>query len=362
MLTPTRVSTQTTCIQRINSVLHSNLKDNEDTDAQMTELIQGTFKSSTDYRVVYKNFDYTKPYDTWIYEGNDKDKIVGFKYLQSYPYDTPQFHIGDYIHWNYNHKELSTWILISLDTQYLYNVKGRMLECNNSLRWTDQNGDLNCYPCVVKDALTYTNFKWGSKGVVQPSGDIVVVVQLNEHTSKIQTNDRFIFNHSAFRVKEAFNNLNPDYLELYMMKAPELDVDDIKDNIAVNEKPEPTPQINGISLTPDINKILLGDRVSFEIYNYINGEKSDNTFTITVKGVPKSYYNFEILDSNLVTQDGLNIVRQGARKVIGNSITDTNGFIIENLKQYQQSPLMIECMDETTGQTFEKQIWLGGNW
>lgn len=250
MLTPTKVSTKDNCIQRLNNILHSNLEGNENTDSSIMQLTKDNFTSSTDYRVVYKNFDYTKSYDTWIYEGNDKDKIVGFKYLQSYPYDTPQFKIGDYIHWNFNHKEYSTWILTSLDTQYLYNVKGRMLECNNSIRWVDDNGELNCYPCVVKDALTYTNFKWGDRGVVEPGSDIVVIVQRNDYTSNIKVNDRFIFNGHGFKVKADFNNLNPNYVELYMFKAPELDTDNIEDNIAVNKETEEEPTLNGMVITP----------------------------------------------------------------------------------------------------------------
>lgn len=75
MLTPTKVSTKTNCVQRINSILHDNLNDNIETDSQITELTKNNFDTSTDYRVVYKNFDYSKPYDAWIYEGNDEDKI-----------------------------------------------------------------------------------------------------------------------------------------------------------------------------------------------------------------------------------------------------------------------------------------------
>lgn len=336
MLTPNKVSSKENCIQRINSVLHSDLQDNVNTDNQIMELTKNSFKSNTDYRVVYKNFDYNTPYDAWIYEGNDKDKIVGFKYFQSYPYDTPQFKIGDYIHWNFNHKELSTWILTSLDTEYLYNVKGRMLECNNSLRWTDDNGELNCYPCAIEDALTYTNFKWGSKGVVENGGDIVVIVQKNEYTSKITINDRFLFNQVGFRVKQVFNELNPNYMELYMSKAPELSADNKKDSIAVNEEPTIEPELDNIVLLPDTNEILQGEKVDFNVYNYINGEKQNDSFTVYVKGVPQKYFSLTIVDKN--------------------------NFVIENIKQYQKQPLEIECVDDITGNKINKQIWLGGNW
>lgn len=318
----------------MNSVLHSD--ETEEINDQIIELTKNNFTNSTDHRKVYKNFNYEKSYDAWIYEGNDEDKIVGYKYFQSYPYDTPQFKIGDYIHWNFNHKEFSTWILTSLDTQYLYNVKGRMLECNNSLRWTDEDGEVNCYPCVIKDALTYTNFKWGNKGVVQNGGDIVVIVQRNKHTSKIKINDRFLFDEVGFRVKQLFDELNPDYVELYMMKAPELTGDNFEDNIAINEEPEQEIKEEGIVLLPNVEEIMLGETVNFSVYNYLSGILQDDTFTINVSGVSDKYFNLEIINSN--------------------------EFSIENLKEYQICPINIECIDDKTGNKINKQIWLGGNW
>lgn len=334
MLKPTKTQTKTNCIRLMNNLLHSSL-ENQSND-QLMELTQNNFNNSTDHRVVYKNFDYSKSYDAWIYEGNDKDKIVGYKYFQSYPYNEPKFKIGDYIHWNFNHKELSTWILISLDTEYLYNVKGRMLECNNSLRWKDSNGEINCYPCTIEDALTYTNFKWGNKGVVEPGGDIVVVVQRNKYTSKIKVNDRFLFDETGFRVKQIFNELNPNYMELYMMKSPELEIDDTKNNIAINENPSEKADLNGIVLEPNVKEIMLGETINFSVYNYANGIKEEDTFTVNVKNVPNKYYEFKTIDKN--------------------------NFIIKNLKQYQISPLEIECVSDTTGKKVNKQIWLGGNW
>lgn len=336
MLKPTKVSAKTECVRRINNLLHSDSSTSTESSDQISQLTKENFKASTDYRIVYKNFDYSKPYESWIYEGNDEDKIVGYKYFQSYPYDEPKFKIGDYIHWNFNHKELSTWILISLDTQYLYNVKGKILQCNNSLRWTDKKGELNCYPCVVEDALTYTNFKWGNKGVVEPGGDIVVIVQKNQYTSQIGINDRFIFNEIGFRVKQKFDELNPNYMELHMMKTPELDGDNLKDNIAINKNPEVDEDLDGIVLLPNVEEIMFGKEIQFNVYNYIKGIKQDDTFTVNIKKVPQKYFKLTVIDKN--------------------------NFVIENLKEYQINPLEIECIDDITGNKINKQIWLGGNW
>lgn len=334
MLSPTSVTEKQPCVKAINDLLHGSASINN--SEAMSELTKDTFFENTDYRVVYKNFDYNTPYDSWIYEGNDEDKIVGYKYFQSYPYDEVKFKIGDYIHWNFNHKELSTWLLTSLDTQYLYNVKGRMLQCNNSLRWEDENGERHCYPCVIKDAMAYTNFKWGNKGVVQSGGDIVVLVQRNENTSKINVNDRFLFNEVAFRVKQLFDELNPNYVELYMMKAPELQDDNYKDNVAINENPSDTTENNGIVLLPNVKRITVGETENFTVYNYINKIQQTDTFTINVSNVPKSYYELNIIDGN--------------------------NFSIKNLKQYKTNPLNLECIDNKTGNKINTIIWLGGNW
>ena len=184
--------------------------------------------------------------------------------------------------------------------------------------------------------MTYTNFKWGNKGVVQPSGDIVVMVQKNEYTSKIQINDRFLFNNIGFRVKEFFNVLNPNYMEIYMMKVPELEGDNFEDNIAINKQPEAIIDLDGIVVSPNVEEVMLGKTVEFDVYNYINGIKQNDTFTIKVSGIPQQYFSFVSINKNK--------------------------FSIENIKQYQINPLKIECIDDITGNKIIKNIWLGGNW
>lgn len=331
MLTPTNVK------PIVCSGLGLNILANDSSqDGSITELTKGSFYESTDYRKVYKNFNYNKSYDALIYEGNQEDKIAGHKMFQSYPYDKVEFKIGDYIHWDYNQDKYSTWILISLDTQYLYNVKGRMVLCNNTLKWKNNKGQINCYPCAIKDALTYTNFKWGNVGVVQPGGDIVVIIQKNEDTEKININDRFLFGNVAFQVKQFFDELNPNYMQLYMRKIPELQDDNFEEDIAINEEPENISSKNGIVLEPDVDEILLEESVEFNVYNYIGKIKQDNTFTVNVSKVPTDSYELEIINGNQ--------------------------FKITNLKQYNKNTMSIECIDNKTNEKIIKEIWLGGNW
>lgn len=332
MLLPKNVST-TCCQEAVNNILvKSELNSNTDS---ISDLTKESFGDNPDYNIVFKNFNYNTRYEAWIYEGNEEDKIVGYKMFQSYPYSEPKFKIGDYIHWNYDHKQLSTWLLTSLDTQYLYNVKGRMLLCNNSLRWKDTEGELNCFPCVIKDAMTYTNFKWGNSGIVESGGDIVVLVQRNVFTSKVEINDRFIFTGVAFKVKQKFNELNPDYLELYMMKVPELEGDDLENNIAINERPITSVKKN-VVIEPNISEILQGNTQDFSVYNYIDGIANSDVFDISIEDVPQDNYELNIKDGN--------------------------NFSITNKKQYTKNQLKIICKNNIDNSITSKQIWLGGNW
>lgn len=121
-----------------------------------------------------------------------------------------------------------------------------------------------------------------------------------------------------------------------MMKVPELNGDNLEDNIAINNdtENEDNNQLNGVVLLPEIKEIMLGKTLEFNVYKYINGIKQNDTFTIEVSGVPSKYFKLNILDNN--------------------------NFSIENLEEYQINPLTITCIDNESGDKISKNIWLGG--
>ena len=332
MITPSKVS-GVNCFDRLNYI-----RTFDGTYASgITEQLKASFDVSPDYMEVYKNYNFSKLYKTRIFEGNDADKKLGFKYLQSYPYDVPQFKIGDYIHWKFDHINMSTWLLTSLDTQHLYDVKGRIVLCNNYLKWIDEDGKLLSYECVFQDSLTYASFKYGESGVVQVNGTIAVLVQQNDDTRKIYRNQRFIFDGIPYVCNNFIRSVNSNFLELYMFETQRLDGDDLVNNIAYNGIEQSDEEINSETIvTPNVSEILEGESETFTIQRYINGVAQNDTYTFTMNGVPNSYYEI----SN-----------------IGN-----NTFKIKNKKQYSLRALTISCINQTTSEITNIDLWLVGGW
>jgi hypothetical protein len=182
-------------IQIINNILgNSGILKNE--ESQLTEQIKESFFRNLNYTKVTKNFE-TQSYDVWIYDGDTKDKDVPYKRLLSYPYQTIQFERGDYVHFTYGNTS-TTWLIGSLDSQYLYNVNGRIFSCNNILKWVDENENLIEYPCVVRDKANNGRFEFNNN-IIIPKSYVYVDVQTNSDTSKVKEDRRFMFNGVPFR-------------------------------------------------------------------------------------------------------------------------------------------------------------------
>ena len=332
MISPSKVS-GVNCFDRLNFIRSYD----GNYASGLTEQLKASFEASPDYVEVYKNYNFQTPYKTRIYEGNESDKKLGFKYMQSYPYDLPQFKIGDYIHWKFDHQNFSTWLLISLDTQHLYDTRGRMMKCNNYLKWIDNDGKLHSFECVFQDSLTYGSFKYGEKGVTQVNGTIGIFVPQNEETRTIYRNQRFIFDGIPYMVNNFIRSVNPNFLEIDMFETQRLEQDDLINNIAYNGVElagNPTSTIT--TITPMENDVLVGDTQTFTIQRYINGIPQDDLYTFTVSGLSPDYYEFNVVSDN--------------------------SFSIFNKKANDKNPLQVSCYNETSFETTIIDIWLVSGW
>ncbi|MEG1791964.1 MAG: hypothetical protein RR245_06970, partial [Clostridia bacterium] len=187
-------TTNQSCFDRIGYIQSID----ESYEYDLVNNIIDEFKDNLAYEQVYKNGIETKLYDTWIYNGDKQNKIVGYKYFLSYPYKDIQFNIGDLIYWKYkdNDKTYYPWLLTSFDKQHYYEALGRIYLCNNTIK-SIKGGKLWQKPCVFTDKYSSLNIDEGSKGVPQISADIKISIQLDNDTINIKENDRFLFNGKA---------------------------------------------------------------------------------------------------------------------------------------------------------------------
>ncbi|MEG1726232.1 MAG: hypothetical protein RR313_12650, partial [Anaerovoracaceae bacterium] len=90
-----------------------------------SELISETFTENPSYVPVWRNFNFSKTYDTWLENGTVPNNTLGWKKLISYPYKPTVFDVGDFVIWNYDRELKSVWIMESFDKQIPFNATGR---------------------------------------------------------------------------------------------------------------------------------------------------------------------------------------------------------------------------------------------
>lgn len=319
------------CLERLTYI--HNLGDDN-----LTDKIEDSFKDNPDYTPVYRNFDYSKTFDIWCYNGNAPDKTQPYKKFLSYPYSEIQFRIGDYISFDYRKDgTLSHFLIESCDYQKKYDINGRMWLVNQELKWVDDDEDLHIYQCVFEDAITYVNFKYGAQGLVEPNGSIVILVTQDELTREIYKNQRFLFSGTPYMVKQILKSVDKRYMEIYMFEVPLNQYDNVEDNIAYNGvelKPMGEAEIR---IIPDDSEVTFGEVLEFEVYAYLDGVKQSNGFTFIASGAPEKNYNFKAINSNT--------------------------FSVECLKPTRQNALSVICKDDVTGEEVTKGIWLTeGGW
>lgn len=126
----------------------------------------------------------------WIMPNTKKDicEIIG------HPHEKP-IQPGELVYWNDNY-----WLITEANSNVEITSGGTMERCNQTLRWIDENGDIQEHPTVFY-FNTRSNFGTEEDKIMNlPAGRRQTIVQLNEYTRKIKRDDRFIFGGEVFKV------------------------------------------------------------------------------------------------------------------------------------------------------------------
>lgn len=135
----------------------------------------------------------------------------------------------------------STWLTINYDLYGKATASTIIRKCRNVLKFIDKStGALLQEPCVVENYSTKSPKPYATNSITIPEGYVIVDVQGNDTTYKIEVNQRFILNGKAFKVWNILNSLNnPTYdhdapLLYIVLGTDEINtaVDDTVNNIA----------------------------------------------------------------------------------------------------------------------------------
>lgn len=280
---PKSVSTQKCCLSA-----QPNMSDLD----LFVSSFADTFESDISYAQVYKNFDDTSLYDTWIFDGNVDTEIVGTKKFMSYPYNEVQFKVGDYIHW-----QGDVWLMMSLDTTRYYNVCGEVTPCNQVFKWYNKSGILIEKPCVVEhresgdiptdlDIGTLT----GMRHVFMPLDDDTK--QINYYTIKdnilfVIPNEKQVYRLSGVNASES-NTLVRFDLELYSIDEDRVDWENgvVLPNEVLVEPSEPSTPTTGegyeVVMTPSVTEMQLNDYKILTFSLLSDGDQVFDNFVISV--------------------------------------------------------------------------------
>lgn len=226
------------------------------------------------------------------------------------------------------------WLVTNTNTAIGAVTSSILRKCNNILKWYDSQGVLHEWECVFTRNIGSTTFDYGTQGAPQVDGSCKILVQQNSETKTIPFNQRFIFDGHAFQVQQIDNHYSPTLMTLYIFETQIQSGDDLVNNIAWNNNVE-TDITTETRISPNTNKILIGDSVAYSVYNYIKGVKQNATFTITASGVASSLYTLTVVDGNHFT-----VLAKGQ----------------------SNNTLLVTCTETGTTNTTTLQITLGGAW
>ena len=205
--------------------INGNVKQNRE-DAKI-RIIKNSFEGNINYEKVYKDFDPSIEFDTWIYDDKSERLDSEKKFIQMHP--DQSIRQGEYIHWK-NPEDI--WIVRGVDTQYDYVQLGLMYKCiQERMTWVDRTGKhripIYSESKVLRDPLLDN----GKVFLVDDSME--AFVQKNSETLSIKENYRFTFGQNTiFKVIEVVDFYIDNTIKIILKKDENLERDDFINRVA----------------------------------------------------------------------------------------------------------------------------------
>jgi len=299
---------------------YSGLKYKDRFDSKNKDFLKRNFeKSDAFYSVNLTDLNLDIKTNVPIHIYNFTTKANESKRFMTHP-DYNYIDVGYIIHMNDRN-----YLITNIENHGGLNKFGMIQECNNILKWKDFNGNVYSSLAVVD---TKRGFGDNNNKIQLVTNTLDVQVPNNSITSKIQINQRFIFNSRwAYRVN-FINDVTDGGLILINLEFDEIkETDDLVNNIAfVEQTNNQTDTINGVYFDKTELNIKFKATDSISIYKYVNGIKQSDTFTFSIINIPSSAYEITNVDGNNISIKCLGYVHTGS--IVANSNVDSSSYSI----------------------------------
>lgn len=116
-----------------------------------------------------------------------------------------RFDLGDIVNWNG-----TNYIIYKMDADRRIQSKGRMYECNVTLKWKNRKGEIVERVGKGEDATKYGEGTEGTFRLRIGKFQLKVIVRLDEETALIERDDRFLIDATAYLDVMAENGVLPN--------------------------------------------------------------------------------------------------------------------------------------------------------
>lgn len=183
--------------------------------------------------------------------------------------------------------------------------------CNNTYNKQLKDGTIHREPCVIDYKVTETQL-YKNSSIDIPQTRVFVQMQLNNFTKNIAINDRFIAGGEVYKIRsfhrydrrQTFVEESVGVVSFYADLDTAMDSDNFELGVAnyvcYNEDIT-SPLKDEIRISPNTNKILNGETVSYNVESYKNNNKVVGSYEYYLSGANSDTYIFE------KTENGFNL-------------------------------------------------------
>lgn len=272
------------------------------------------YKNSISYKCIA---DYTGQWS--------KSEIKNVFVRQIWTKHSDNFKSGDLVEFENKTSKEKKWYLFlkCVETKEGYDLSV-MQECNNLLKWYNENGKLIKLPCIFSNKSIATDFDYNAN-INLLDGRIRVSTQYNADSLKIKENKRFLFNGQAYKVtyinnhdQSDVNNSNSVTLVTFDMVIDNLSPDDDKqNNIANAQQYNYSLTINQSNIQQSVGytsqltyTLTLNDVQSTNFVEWVSNDETictvDNNGNIELLAEGECVVTCRMISNNLVS-DSINI-------------------------------------------------------